>query len=187
VDVRIVSATNRDLTRCVADGSFREDLLFRLNVIPMEVPPLRERPDDIPALVAHFSSLHRARTGRRAPTWTPPALETLGRYRWPGNVRELANIVERLAILHFGAEVDEQQVRSVLPVDGGVRRADPLPDPSALDHSLTDTLDEHERTLIVRALSAASGNVAEASRRLKTDRANLYRRMRRLGIPVGEE
>src|SRR3954465_6169852 len=77
VDVRIVSATNRDLVRCVADGSFREDLLFRLNVIPIEVPPLRERPDDLPALVEHFSSLHRARTGRRAPRGTGSALALL--------------------------------------------------------------------------------------------------------------
>ena len=191
VDVRIVSATNRELTRAVAEGSFREDLLFRLNVIPIEVPPLRERPDDLPALVAHFSVLHRARTGRRAPQWTGAALALLARYRWPGNVRELANIVERLAILHVGGDVDEADVRAVLPVEGaspiGMRRADPLPDPTSLDSSLTDTLDEHERTLIVRALSAAGGNVAEASRKLKTDRANLYRRMRRLGIPVGEE
>jgi two-component system nitrogen regulation response regulator NtrX len=187
VDVRIVSATNRDLTRAVAEGSFRDDLLFRLNVIPIEVPPLRERPDDLPALVAHFSALHRARTGRRAPNWTAGALALLARYRWPGNVRELANIVERLAILHVGGDVDEQDVRAVLPVDGGVRRLEPLPDPTTLDSSLSDTLDEHERILIVRALSAAGGNVAEASRRLKTDRANLYRRMRRLGIPVGDE
>jgi transcriptional regulator with GAF, ATPase, and Fis domain len=188
VDVRIVSATNRDLTRAAADGSFREDLLFRLNVIPIEVPPLRERPDDIPALVGHFSTLHRARTGRQPPQWTAGALSLLAQYRWPGNVRELANIVERLAILHAGADVDERDVRSVLPMDGGPRRVDaPLPDPSLLDESLTDTLDGHERTLIVRALSAAGGNVAEASRRLRTDRANLYRRMRRLGIPVGDE
>jgi two-component system nitrogen regulation response regulator NtrX len=187
VDVRIVAATNRDLTRAAAEGGFREDLLFRLNVIPIEVPPLRERPDDIPALVAHFSALHRARTGRRAPRFTDGALSLLVRYRWPGNVRELANIVERLAILHAGGDVDEQDVRAELPVEGASRRAEPLPDPSTLDSSLTDTLDAHERTLIVRALSAAGGNVAEASRRLKTDRANLYRRMRRLGIPVGDE
>jgi two-component system nitrogen regulation response regulator NtrX len=188
VDVRIVSATNRDLTRAVADGSFRDDLLFRLNVIPIDIPPLRERPDDIPALVAHFSALHRARTGRRPPHWTADALSLLAQYRWPGNVRELANIVERLAILHPGADVDERNVRAVLPMDGGARRVDtPLPNPALLDESLTDTLDGHERTLIVRALSAAGGNVAEASRRLKTDRANLYRRMRRLGIPVGDE
>jgi two-component system nitrogen regulation response regulator NtrX len=188
IDVRIVSATNRDLTRAAADGSFREDLLFRLNVIPIEVPPLRERPDDIPALVAHFSTLHRARTGRQPPQWTPAALSLLAQYRWPGNVRELANIVERLAILHAGADVDERNVRAVLPMDGGPRRTETvLPNPALLDESLTDTLDGHERTLIVRALSAAGGNVAEASRRLKTDRANLYRRMRRLGIPVGDE
>jgi two-component system nitrogen regulation response regulator NtrX len=192
VDVRIVSATNRDLTRAVADGSFRDDLLFRLNVIPIPIPPLRERPDDIPSLVAHFSALHRARTGRRPPQWSTGALSLLAQYRWPGNVRELANIVERLAILHAGADVDESDVRAVLPMGGGggsaARRAEaPLPDPSLLDESLTDTLDGHERTLIVRALSAAGGNVAEASRRLKTDRANLYRRMRRLGIPVGDE
>ena len=188
VDVRIVSATNRDLTRAVADGNFRDDLLFRLNVIPLQLPPLRDRPDDIPILVAHFSALHRARTGRRPPQWTAGALSLLAQYRWPGNVRELANIVERLAILHAGVDVDERDVRAVLPMDGGARRADaPLPDPSLLDESLTDTLDAHERTLIARALSAAGGNVAEASRRLKTDRANLYRRMRRLGIPIGDE
>src|SRR6476661_6092273 len=188
IDVRILSATNKDLTRAVEDGTFREDLLFRLNVIPIDIPPLRERPDDIPALVAHFSALHRARTGRQPPQWTAGALSLLAQYRWPGNIRELANIVERLAILHAGADVDERDVRSVLPIDGSVvRHAEPLPDPAALDESLTDTLDGHERTLIVRALSAAGGNVAEASRRLKTDRANLYRRMRRLGIPVGDE
>ena len=187
VDVRIMSATNRDLTRCVADGTFREDLLFRLNVIPIEVPPLHERPDDIPALVAHFAAMHRARTGRPAPKFTDAALSILTGYRWPGNIRELANIVERLAILYSGAEIGERQVLAVLPVDGARRVEDPLPDPAALDHSLSDTLDAHERTLIVRALSAAAGNVTEASRRLKTDRANLYRRMRRLGIPVGDE
>ena len=188
VDVRIVSATNRDLTRAVGEGTFRDDLLFRLNVIPLQIPPLRDRPDDIPMLVAHFSSLHLARTGRQPPQWTAGALSLLAQYRWPGNVRELANIVERLAILHAGADVDERDVRVVLPMDGGPRRADaPLPDPSLLDESLTDTLDAHERTLISRALSAAGGNVAEASRRLRTDRANLYRRMRRLGIPIGDE
>jgi transcriptional regulator with GAF, ATPase, and Fis domain len=188
VDVRIVSATNRDLTRAVSEGSFRDDLLFRLNVIPIPIPPLRERPDDIPALVAHFSALHRTRTGRRPPQWSAEALSLLARYRWPGNVRELANIVERLAILHAGEDVDGRNVRAVLPVDGGPRREESLPDPSSpLDLSLSDTLDEHERTLIARALSAAGGNVAEAARRLKTDRANLYRRMRRLGLPVGDD
>jgi two-component system, NtrC family, nitrogen regulation response regulator NtrX len=175
-DVRILAATNKDLTRAVADGSFREDLLFRLNVIPFVVPPLREHPDDIPALVEHFA--------RSRSMWTSEALAQLERYTWPGNVRELANIVERLAILHPGEPVSAAQVRDVL------RLATPaapiisdgeLP-ATQLDISLTDTLDAYERLLINRALTAADGNVTAAARRLQTDRPNLYRRMRRLGI-----
>jgi two-component system nitrogen regulation response regulator NtrX len=186
VDVRIVAATNKDLPRAVTEGRFREDLLFRLNVIPLHVPPLRERPADIPMLVRHFSALHHVRTGQRAPRWTPEAVSALARYRWPGNVRELANIVERLSILHGGVDVTEESVRGVLPVERGAAAA-PLPDPAALDRSLTDTLDEYERMLIARALSMAGGNVAEAARKLRTDRPNLYRRMRRLGLGGAED
>jgi len=189
VDVRILSATNKDLARCVHDGTFREDLFFRLNVIPIPVPPLRERPGDIPALVRHFSALHRVRTGQALPTWSEGAMALLTRHRWPGNIRELANIVERLSILHAGQTVSEEDVLAVLPIDGDARRAPaaraPLPDPAALDASLSDTLDEYEKVLITRALSMAGGNVAEAARKLKTDRPNLYRRMRRLGISIG--
>ncbi|MGH7679784.1 MAG: sigma-54-dependent transcriptional regulator [Gemmatimonadaceae bacterium] len=189
VDVRIISATNKDLTRAVLEGKFREDLLFRLNVIPLNVPPLRERPSDIPLLVKHFCALHHARTGQPAPLWSTDAVAALGRYRWPGNVRELANIVERMSILHAGSEVSEESLRTVLPVDRGAGAGvqPVLPDPAALDHSLTDTLDVYERMLIARALSMAGGNVAEAARKLKTDRPNLYRRMRRLGIGTAEE
>jgi two-component system nitrogen regulation response regulator NtrX len=189
VDVRIVSATNKDLGRAVSEGAFREDLLFRLNVIPIPLPPLRERPGDIPALVRHFSVLHRMRTGQPLPAWADDGVAALTRYTWPGNVRELANIVERLAILHPGRTVTAADVAGVLPAERGARHAAAavLPDPATLDHSLSDTLDDYERVLISRALSMATGNVAEAARRLKTDRPNLYRRMRRLGIPVGNE
>ena len=191
VDVRILAATNKDLARCVHEGTFREDLFFRLNVIPIQIPPLRERPGDIPALVRHFSTQHRMRTGQPLPTWSEGAMTLLARHRWPGNVRELANIVERLSILHAGQTVSEEDVTAVLPVDGDARRAAParapLPDPTALDASLSETLDEYEKVLITRALSVAGGNVAEAARRLKTDRPNLYRRMRRLGISIGSE
>lgn len=192
VDVRIVSATNKDLARAVHEGAFREDLLFRLNVIPIPIPPLRERPGDIPALVRHFSVLHRMRTGQPLPSWSDDAVAALTRYPWPGNVRELANIVERLAILYPGRTVTAADVAQVFPVERGgnggrATPATPLPDPATLDHSLSDTLDDYERVLISRALSMAGGNVAEAARRLKTDRPNLYRRMRRLGIPVGND
>jgi two-component system nitrogen regulation response regulator NtrX len=182
VDVRIIAATNKDLARAVADGRFREDLLFRLNVIPLNVPPLRERPSDIPLLVKHFAALHHVRTGQAPPRWTNDALATLGRYHWPGNVRELANIIERMSILHAGSDITADTLRSLVPVERSAAAPPPLPDPAALDTSLTDTLDEYERMLIARALSMAGGNVAEAARKLKTDRPNLYRRMRRLGI-----
>ena len=191
VDVRILSATNKDLARCVHEGTFREDLFFRLNVIPIPLPPLRERPSDIPALVRHFSALHRMRTGQVQPMWTEGAMALLTRHRWPGNVRELANIVERLSILHAGVPVEASDVATVISIDNDSRRGHattpPLPDPSALEASLSETLDDYEKVLITRALSMAGGNVAEAARRLKTDRPNLYRRMRRLGISIGGE
>ncbi len=191
-DVRIVSATNKDLARGVLEGAFREDLLFRLNVIPIPLPPLRDRPGDIPPLVRHFAALHRLRTGQSVTEWSDEAVSALSRHRWPGNVRELANIIERLAILHAGRRVTESDIAAVLPLERAPRTPTPptslpLPDPNELESSLTDTLDDYERTLISRALSMANGNVAEAARRLRTDRPNLYRRMRRLGIAVGAE
>jgi two-component system nitrogen regulation response regulator NtrX len=183
VDVRIVAATNKDLSRAVVEGAFREDLLFRLNVIPLDVPPLRERPDDIPALVRHFAARNRRKSAQQPPTWTPEAILALQQHRWPGNVRELANIVERLAILHAGRAVTAEHVREVVPVAADASLRDrSLPDPSTLDGPLSETLDDFERLLIQRALSVAQGNIAEAARRLKTDRPNLYRRMKRLGI-----
>ncbi len=185
VDVRIVAATNKDLRRAVAEGAFREDLLFRLNVIPMTLPPLRERASDIPALVTHFSNRYRRNSGRPMPQWSDDAIDLLIRYRWPGNIRELANIVERLAIIHAGETVSADHVMEVLNFDGSTiavqeTLSDATQEPR--DLSLTQSLDEFERTLIRRALSTAEGNIAEAARRLQTDRPNLYRRMRRLGL-----
>jgi two-component system, NtrC family, nitrogen regulation response regulator NtrX len=182
IDVRIVAATNRDLPHAVEEGSFREDLFFRLNVIPISVPPLREHREDIPALVQHFAALHRVRSAQPAPTWADDAVETLGGYGWPGNVRELQNIVERLAILHGGSRVTAANVMAVLP--RSPLRPTPVGVPVQLpvDLPLSDALDTYERDLITRALASADGNVAEAARRLQTDRPNLYRRMRRLGI-----
>ena len=193
IDVRILAATNKDLARAVADGSFREDLFFRLNVIPIQLPPLRDRPGDLPALVRHFSARHRTRTGRPLVQWHADALGALSNYRWPGNVRELANVVERLAILHAGSVVGRAEVQQVLPtvatdpfsgppVETGARSAHTLP---ALP--LSDALDVYERRLISAALAQSDGNVAEAARCLQTDRPNLYRRMRRLGLASAGE
>jgi two-component system nitrogen regulation response regulator NtrX len=172
VDVRIIAATNRRLEDSVADGEFREDLFFRLNVFPLRLPPLRERLEDIPALVRHLAERVRP---RQAPVFTPEALEALAGYAWPGNVRELANLVERLGIL-CGRAVDAPAVRQVL------RGGPSPPGPVLSGRPLSDALDEYERMLIGRALEQAQGSVAEAARLLQTDRANLYRRMRRLGL-----
>ncbi|HUQ14784.1 MAG TPA: sigma-54 dependent transcriptional regulator [Gemmatimonadales bacterium] len=177
-DVRVVSATNRRLEDEVSAGNFREDLFFRLNVFPISLPPLRERLEDLPALVAHLAERVRP---RQAVTFTPAAFDALSAYSWPGNVRELANLIERLSIL-CGPTVDAGAVRGVL------RGGPSVPAPSgALGLPLSEALDDFERGMITAAMAQAEGNVAEAARVLKTDRANLYRRMRRLGIEKSTE
>jgi two-component system nitrogen regulation response regulator NtrX len=193
IDVRILAATNKDLARAVADGSFREDLFFRLNVIPIVLPTLRDRPGDLPALVRHFASRHRSRTGQPLVSWREDAIAAFSAYHWPGNVRELANVVERLAILHAGGEMTARDVREVLPsiaadgAHGGITPGSHDTSPPEPMLPLSDALDGYERRLISAALAQSDGNVAEAARRLQTDRPNLYRRMRRLGLASAGE
>jgi two-component system nitrogen regulation response regulator NtrX len=176
IDARVVAATNRQLEEAVSSGAFREDLFFRLNVFPIHLPPLRERLEDLPALVAHLAERVRPRQAAR---FTETALEALASYSWPGNVRELANLVERLSILS-GPVVDAPAVRQVIRGSPANPGATPLT--TLLGRPLSDALDEFERNLIAAALSQAQRNMAEAARILQTDRANLYRRMRRLGL-----
>lgn len=172
VDVRIIAATNRNLEELIERGQFREDLYHRLNVIPVELPPLRDRASDIPELLAHFMKRWQQKSGRRPPELDAHAVTALRNYKWPGNVRELANFCERLAILHEGRTITAATVVQLLPSEA----------PALNGGSLTDMLDDAERQLILRALGEANSNIAEAAKQLKTDRANLYRRMRRLGI-----
>jgi two-component system nitrogen regulation response regulator NtrX len=180
VNVRVLAATNKDLARATRAGRFRDDLLFRLNVLPVHIPPLRERTEDVTPLARHFLARQAARLGRPL-TMDAGALRLLVAYRWPGNVRELGNLVERLAILAGTDAITAEEVMRVLPPDAvaplSARGGSPGP-----DVPLADALDRYERQLIAAALSAATGNVADAARRLSTDRANLYRRMRRLGL-----
>lgn len=181
VDVRVIAATNKDLRAAVKAGQFREDLLFRLEVVPVRMPSLRERLEDVPMLVEHALGRLRKRQGIRAPRFSAGAMGALQRYPWPGNVRELLNLVERLAILTNGPEVQLTDVQAVLPRVGDT--PDETPGYSDADtRALRDRLDDYERELIQGAMHSAAGNIADAGRRLQTDRANLYRRMRRLGI-----
>jgi two-component system nitrogen regulation response regulator NtrX len=170
----VLAATNKDLRAEVQAGRFRDDLFYRLNVVPLRMPPLRDRLDDIPELVTYFLTRHHERTGAPLPVVTSEAITTLRRYAWPGNVRELANICERMAILHPGLPITEREVRRMIPdLDAAVETD---------ERALHERLDDYEKDLILRALSEANDNVADAARRLQTDRPNLYRRMRRLGI-----
>jgi two-component system nitrogen regulation response regulator NtrX len=176
VDVRVLAATNRDLHAAIDAGSFREDLFYRLNVLRIDLAPLRERAEDIPALVSHFLERLRLREGMEPPRIGDTAMERLVRYRWPGNVRELANVCERLAILHAGGTIGPAELFGLLSDE--LMTGEPPGD----GLSLADRLDSYERRVIERSLRDGGGSVTEAARLLETDRANLYRRMKRLGI-----
>jgi len=176
IDARVIAATNRQLGETVSSGAFREDLYFRLNVFPIQLPPLRDRLEDLPALVTHLAERVRPRHAAR---FTDAALDALASYSWPGNVRELANLVERLSILS-GPVVDAPAVRQVIRGSPTAPPATPLM--ALLGRPLSEALDEFERGLIMAALTQSQHNMAEAARILQTDRANLYRRMRRLGL-----
>jgi two-component system nitrogen regulation response regulator NtrX len=176
IDTRVVAATNRQLGDAVHNGGFREDLFFRLNVFPIQLPPLRQRLEDLPALVSHLAE--RVRPGHAA-VFTDAAMEALAGYSWPGNVRELANLIERLSILS-GPVVDAPAVRQVLR--GSTSPSASTAGAALFGRPLNEALDEFERGIIGAALAQAEGNMAEAARILQTDRANLYRRMRRLGL-----
>ena len=172
VDVRVVAATNRDLPQRVQAGAFREDLYFRLAVIPIVVPPLRERSEDVPALVAHFAAQLAIETGSAPRRFAPGAMELLRRYPWPGNVRELRNLVERLVIMTPGGTIGSEQVRGVLPRSGSTASETPR---------LADSVREFERAQIEAALEAAGGRMGDAAARLGLERSHLYKKMKKLG------
>jgi len=179
VDVRVVAATNKDLQKEVASGRFREDLLYRLRVFPIDVPPLRERRDDIAQLALHFARVAGAKCARHARHFSTGAIQRLELHDWPGNVRELANVIERLTIVGGVGQVTGDEVAAILP-QTPLTRTPAQDDASAV--GLSAALEAYESQLIRRALDEAGGSVAEAARRLDTDRGNLYRRMRRLGL-----
>jgi two-component system nitrogen regulation response regulator NtrX len=179
VDVRVLAATNKDLTAEIRAGRFREDLFFRLNVIPIFVPPLREREEDIPRLIAHFMQELSREHGRRPRQIDPDAMDVLRRYPWPGNVRELRNVVERLLIMVPG-EVVEPRHLSFLQ---GGQAPDGLPDLSGGPSlPLHEARERFERDYIVRTLAAQQGNISRTAEVLGVERSNLYRKMKAFGI-----
>jgi two-component system nitrogen regulation response regulator NtrX len=174
-DVRVLSATNKNLREEIEKGRFREDLYYRLAVIPLRVPPLRERASDIGILAGHFLRLFAEESGRKPKRLPPAAIDVLVGHAWPGNVRELRNTVERLVIMSAGDEIGAAEVAAAL----GDER--PRKDAEAI-LPLRDRLERFEIHILREALQRNRGNVAETARELKTDRANLHRKMRRYAI-----
>ena len=177
VDVRVLAATNRDLLQAVESGQFREDLFYRLNVVALEIPPLRERHDDIPLLAQHFLGKFAEKNRKDLKGFTPQAMDLLLKYEWPGNVRELENAVERAVILLTGDHVTEKQLPMTIT---RTLEDEPLA-PSQLDLSRTRPLEEIEKDAILAALEAAGGNKSEAARRLGITRKTLHKKLKRYG------
>jgi two-component system, NtrC family, response regulator HydG len=176
VDVRIVAATNRDLQSTVGAGHFREDLFYRLNVMPLHVPPLRRRRDDIPLLAHHFLDKYAARNRKTARGFSPLAMDMLINYDWPGNVRELENIVERAVILMTGEHVTEKQLPLNIAGDGAIgEAATPI---AVSSDGNSRSLEDIEREAILATLKANGGNKSETARRLGITRKTLHNKLK---------
>lgn len=203
VDVRIVSATNRDLAECVAEGTFREDLFYRLNVFPIAVPPLRERTEDIPALVEHFVARFNAQEKMNVSGLTSETLTMLGQQPWEGNVRQLENAIFRAMILSDGNQLRPSDFPQISGLTPAMAQAVEATDASPLDRlvpanesdeegavSVLDreghlrTLEDIERDLIAFAIETYHGHMSEVARRLGIGRSTLYRKVREHALDV---
>ncbi|HEY6475256.1 MAG TPA: sigma-54 dependent transcriptional regulator [Polyangia bacterium] len=196
VDVRLVTATNRDLLAEVGAGSFREDLFYRLNVVPIHIPPLRERHEDIPLLAEHFIAKFNDRLKKEMTAVTPEAIERLVAYQWPGNIRELENLMERTMLFCEGPEIGVSDLPPEVagaPLSGAGSGASPSagatgaeeaarPAPESLKEAVRAETERVERELIQRALDATAGNVTQAARKLKISRKSLQTKMKELGL-----
>jgi two-component system response regulator PilR (NtrC family) len=189
VDVRVVAATNRDLETEVERGSFRQDLFYRLNVIQIRMPPLRERREDVPLLVEHFLRKFSAEHGRAVTEIDPVALATLGAYAFPGNVRELENLIERAVTLSSGTRITAEELPELRPSgrggSGGLATAGPEFPPEGLD--LEREVESFERGIILRALDRTGGNRTEAARLLGITFRSMRYRLSKLGISGGDD
>ncbi len=180
-DTRVIAATNQDLGKLVRDKQFREDLFFRLNVVTIELPPLRDRGDDVILLAEHFLNQFCAQARRAAPKLTAAAKKRMLSHTWPGNVRELRNLMERLAYLSEGETIDADQLAFIMsPHDSGS-------DPIQLDQPLADATKQFQVEYIRKHIERSRGNMTDAARKLGLHRSNLYRKMRQLEMTEGRE
>ena len=180
VDVRLVTATNRDLLQDISAGSFREDLYYRLNVVPIHIPPLRERREDIPLLVDHFLAKFNDRLKKQIASVSADAISRMVSHHWPGNIRELENLMERTMLF---CERPEIQVADLPPEIGGLpAAAAPASAAASLKEAVRAETERVERELIQKALDETGGNVTQAARKLKISRKSLQTKMKELGL-----
>jgi two-component system nitrogen regulation response regulator NtrX len=190
VDVRVIAASNKDLQAEIKKGSFREDLYYRLNVVPIEAPPLRERKQDIPLLVKHFLKTHAEEQKVKPKDITPEALVALEQYGWPGNIRELRNLIERLMIMVPDATIDASHIGLLLQshatASGGTATA---ASPLATKNfdSLKDARNAFEREYISRKLREHNWNVSRTADDLKIERSHLHRKIKLLNVELRPE
>jgi DNA-binding NtrC family response regulator len=182
VDVRLISATNRDLEALIAEGRFREDLLYRINTLVLRVPPLRDRPGDVPALVEHFAQAAARRNAWKPRRFAKDALDLLRHQAWRGNVRELRNVVERALILCDVDPIDAAALGAALPGPVAAR-----PGAVPTEGALRDVVDAFEREVIKERLRASGGHATAAARSLDLERSHLYKKCKQLGIDMHEE
>lgn len=177
VDVRIIAATNKNLQDEIKKANFREDLYFRLNVIPVNVPPLRERKDDIPLLVEHFLKNFATQYGRKAKKISQATLDALISYDWPGNVRELKNTIERFVIMNSTETIDSKDLPSISNTE-----------PDYLGYkTLREAREQFEKYFILKKLSENNWNVSKTAEDMEIERSNLHRKIKALGIDLGRE
>jgi two-component system nitrogen regulation response regulator NtrX len=179
VDVRVIAATNKDLEQEIDRGTFREDLYFRLSVIPVQVPPLRDRREDVPPLVRHFADLFSRENNRRPPRFTPAALEFLQKARWKGNVRELKNTVERLIIMTPGDTIDVDDLRDVVRLESNPSVSD---NEKERPNTLREFKESAERAFLVEKLRENGWNISKTAEVIGTPRSNLYKKLEQYGI-----
>ena len=179
VDVRVVAATNKDLEKAIEAGEFREDLFFRLSVIPIHVPPLRDRTEDIPTLMEHFAKLFARDNNFKPKRFTEAALEALQKQRWRGNIRELRNSVERLLVMTPGPAIDVGDVRAIMRVDESPGGADA---PSHGGRTLRQFKEIGERAFLVRKLREFGWNISKTAEEIDTPRSNLYKKLEQYNI-----
>ncbi len=175
VDVRVISATNQRLDDLIESGRFRPDLFYRLNVIPFQIPPLRDRSEDIPILVEYFNEKYSREYGRNKKVFSGDALESMANYTWPGNVRELRNTVERVVIMNRKRKITAGDLPQFGAIDEPAASSYRFP-------SFKEATDAYQREFILHKLSETDGNVSKAAELMGVDRSHLYRRMKSLGI-----